>query len=71
MRHTPVVDETGLAGAFDFRVTFTQDDGLAKRASDAHNRTRFNALERQLGLKLVADEAKVAGYVIRQAEQPR
>jgi hypothetical protein len=32
------VDETGLTGAFDFRVTFTQDDGLAKRASDSHSR---------------------------------
>ena len=67
----PVVDETGLTGAFDFRVTFTQDDGLAKRASDPHSRTLFNALERQLGLTLAVDEGKVAGYLIRQAAQPR
>jgi uncharacterized protein (TIGR03435 family) len=66
----PVVDETGLTGAFDFRVTFSQDDALARQTSNPNSGTLFNAIEKQLGLSLAAETGPVPGYVIRRATKP-
>lgn len=66
---TPVVDDTKLAGAFDFRFDFNQA-GKTEAADPKYGRTIFTALETQLGLKLVADKATVSGYVIRRASKP-
>jgi uncharacterized protein (TIGR03435 family) len=46
----PVVDETGLKGAWDFDFKWTWKGNLAKQGSDGI--TIFAAVEKQLGLKL-------------------
>lgn len=65
----PVVDDTRLTGAFDFRFDFSQD--VKSEAADPKSgRTIFTALETQVGLKLVADKSSVLGYVIRRVAKP-
>jgi len=46
----PVVDETGLAGTWDFTIKWTGHDQLAKQGADGIS--IFAAVEKQLGLKL-------------------
>jgi hypothetical protein len=46
----PVIDETNLAGAWDFTFKWTPRDQLEKQGADGIS--IFNALEKQLGLKL-------------------
>jgi uncharacterized protein (TIGR03435 family) len=46
----PVVDETNLAGAWDFTIKWTGHDDLAKQGADGIS--IFAAVEKQLGLKL-------------------
>ena len=66
---TPVVDDTGLIGAFDLRFNFNQD--VKNESADAKSGpTMFTALESQVGLKLVADKAPVSAYVIRNISRP-
>lgn len=66
---TPVVNDTQLTGKFDFRFSFSQD--VKSPAADPRfGRTIFTALETQVGLKLVADEGPVSGYVVRRASTP-
>jgi uncharacterized protein (TIGR03435 family) len=66
---TPVVDDTRLTGAFDFRFDFNQD--VKSEAADPKaGRTIFTALETQVGLKLVADKGPVNGYVVRRVARP-
>jgi uncharacterized protein (TIGR03435 family) len=66
---TPVVNDTQLTGSFDFRFNFTQDV-KSPAADPKFGRTIFTALETQVGLKLVADEGPVTGYVVRRAFKP-
>jgi len=48
----PVVDQTGLAGAWDFELRWTPRAALA--VPDGDRITVFDALDKQLGLKLAA-----------------
>ena len=61
----PVVNQTNLAGRFDFTVTFTPDDSQfnghppvpPKAADDAEAApSLFDAMQQQLGLKLAAEK---------------
>ena len=65
----PVVDDTGLIGAFDVRFNFTQDV-KTEPADPKSGRTIFRALESQVGLRLVADKGPISGYVVRGASKP-
>jgi uncharacterized protein (TIGR03435 family) len=49
----PVVDKTGLTGAYDFTLSFTQRFRLRKSTGGT---TIFDAVDKQLGLKLEAQE---------------
>jgi uncharacterized protein (TIGR03435 family) len=73
----PIVDETGLAGAFDWDLTFTPQNFLGQ----AFNRERFptidpdgpaigTALEEQLGLKLQPRRVPRDTIVIEHVERP-
>jgi uncharacterized protein (TIGR03435 family) len=66
----PVVDQTGLAGRFDFRLTWTPD-GLhpATESADAPP-DLFNAIQEELGLKLLSTRAPVDVLVINHVERP-
>jgi uncharacterized protein (TIGR03435 family) len=66
----PVLDETKLAGNYDFRVDYTYDSPYGGLEPDPNIPTIFTALERDLGLKLVADKGPVPVHVIRRVSKP-
>lgn len=68
----PVVDETGLTGHYNFRLTFrpqlAPDAGLSSQSSDLP--TIFDAVRDQLGLQLTPRKGPVQTLVIDHIEQP-
>jgi uncharacterized protein (TIGR03435 family) len=75
----PVVDETGLTGRYDLTVTFTPDDslfngqplGFPKPADGVEAAPSFfEAIQQQLGLKLVAEKAQVDVIAIDHVAKP-
>lgn len=67
----PVLDRTGLAGAYDFTLRYSRDgqpDAAGREAVSADPGI-FTALEEQLGLKLVATKAPIEFLVIDQVEK--
>jgi bla regulator protein blaR1 len=59
----PVMDQTGLKGAYDFTLKWNSEIG-----ADAPS--FFTAIQEQLGLRLVASKAQVEVIVIDHIEQP-
>jgi len=74
-KERPVIDRTGLAGTFDFNLSFLPDQA-ADRALDrlpAEMRDRpslFSAVKEQLGLRLVPENGPVQYFVIDHIERP-
>ncbi len=69
----PVLDETGLAGAYNLNLKWTPDlkaDAAAGAAADSAGPSLFTALEEQLGLKLQAARRGVEVLVIDHIEKP-
>ncbi len=75
----PVVDQTSLTGAYDYKVEYTNDPGPGGRGmieppSDASAELSgpsiFTALQEQLGLKLEKSKNQVATIVIDRVEKP-
>jgi len=75
----PVIDETELAGKWDFELKWTPDDsqfgGMGMRApppSDAPDAPPplFTAIQEQLGIKLESGKAQVDVMVIDHVEKP-
>jgi uncharacterized protein (TIGR03435 family) len=70
----PVVDRTGLAGRFDFDLTWAPDPALSGGPSGATELARapdlFTAVEEELGLKLEAQKASMDILVLDHAERP-
>src|ERR1700712_5303326 len=67
--HRTVIDKTGLAGDFDFSLSWAPEDpGLAQ--ADANAPSIFTAIQEQLGLKLVSSKGPVETLVIDQVELP-
>jgi uncharacterized protein (TIGR03435 family) len=71
----PVIDKTGLAGNYDFTLTFApvlppdvSRDNLSPELRDRPS--IFNALREQLGLKLTPERGPVEYYVIDSVERP-
>ena len=75
----PVVDQTGLTGRFDMRLTWTPDESQfsavggyrppAAQSADAPP-DLFTAIQEELGLKLVGIKAAVDVLVIDHVEKP-
>jgi uncharacterized protein (TIGR03435 family) len=71
-----VVDRTGLAGNFDFELTYTPDSvpaGQLVRLNGIEidaGPSSFTALQEQLGLKLESTKGPVEVLVIDRVEQP-
>ena len=73
----PVVDKTGLTGAFDVDLTWTPDPAppgpdvpAPQAAQPGDGVSLFTAVQEQLGLKLDAQRGPVAVLVIDSAERP-
>jgi uncharacterized protein (TIGR03435 family) len=74
----PVVDQTGLKGGFDFDFAFTRElpPGFSEGGNingtpvDTSGPTLFEALPKQLGLKLERQKGPVKIMVIDHAEKP-
>jgi uncharacterized protein (TIGR03435 family) len=68
----PVLDETGLAGAYDIKMHYTPNI-KSNRGSEADPDTVdiFSALEIQLGLKLVSKQASVEMFMLDHIEKPQ
>jgi uncharacterized protein (TIGR03435 family) len=72
----PVLDRTGLAGNWDFELTFTRDRDSrpdvtdTAPAADPDGASLFTALQEQLGLKLESTKGPVRVLVIDRIERP-
>jgi uncharacterized protein (TIGR03435 family) len=71
----PVMDQTGITGAFTFKLEWARDDLSARGGSSdgsgaAAGPTIFTALQQQLGLKLESRKVPMDVYVIDSAEKP-
>lgn len=67
------VDETGLPGIYDFKVDWKVEADQIGAGDDPREALRFaamNALQNQLGLKLVPKKIGVETLVIESVEQP-
>jgi len=67
----PVIDKTGLTGAYDFTLEFEHNnpDVTPVNSPDA-NRSIYSAVQEQLGLQLVPAKEPVEIIVIDHAERP-
>jgi uncharacterized protein (TIGR03435 family) len=63
----PVVDQTGLQGGWDFEIRFHARPQLALAGSEAIS--LFDALEKQLGLKLELKESPTSALVVDSVER--
>jgi uncharacterized protein (TIGR03435 family) len=72
----PVVDQTGITGRYDLRLTWTPDEsqfnGRVPPATDDPNAPPglYTAIQEQLGLNLEAVTAPVEVLVIDRVERP-
>ena len=68
----PVINRTGLAGEFQFELSWLQDMQAAAAAPAAANDgpSLFTALQEQLGLKLESSRGPVEFLVIESVERP-
>jgi uncharacterized protein (TIGR03435 family) len=71
----PVVDKTGLSGRYDFDLEWAPDEtqfsgGFPAPSAGETSPPLFEAIQEQLGLKLVATRGPVDALVVEQAERP-
>jgi uncharacterized protein (TIGR03435 family) len=71
----PVVNKTGLAGRYDFDLTWAPDEtqfggDVPIASADAPSPPLFTAMQEQLGLRLEATRGPVDALVIDTAERP-
>ncbi len=66
----PVVDETGLAGRYDFKLTWTPNT-LAETDAPDKAPGLFTAMEEQLGLKLQPVRGPVEVLAVVKVERPK
>ena len=74
---TPVVDRTGVTGAYDFSLSYTPDDrsALAQLPAefppvDPNGSSLRTALQEQLGLRLESARGPIEVSVIDRASRP-
>jgi len=60
----PVVDQTGLTAAYDYKLEYMQEGGPQDASSV------FSALQEQLGLRLEKSKATIESIVVERAERP-
>lgn len=62
----PVIDKTGVGGRFDVHLEFTRAE---TPSVDSSGPSIFDALEQQLGLKLVAERVPVEYLIVEHVEK--
>jgi uncharacterized protein (TIGR03435 family) len=65
----PVLDETGLAGSYDFQLNLAAEPG-GNPATGLGGESIFTAIEEQLGLKLESRKVPIGILVIDHVERP-
>jgi uncharacterized protein (TIGR03435 family) len=65
-----VVDKTGLPGMYDWTLNWSPDNGSGGEIENADAPSLFEALQEQLGLKLVRAKGPVEVVVIDHVKQP-
>ncbi len=76
LEDAPVVDKTGLAGKYDFKLAFARDPGtrmppgMSLPISNDSEPSIFTALQEQLGLKLLPAKLPLDEIVIDHIEKP-
>jgi len=65
-----VVDKTGLAGRYDFSMTWSPDTEVRQETDAGEGPTIFTAVQEQLGLKLDPAKGPVQVLVIDSVEKP-
>src|SRR5262249_18783178 len=74
----PVVEETGLAGTYDFTLAYGLDsisatprkDGATNPSLPGSGPSLFTALREQLGLELISEKVSSSFLVIDHAQKP-
>lgn len=66
----PVANQTHLAGGYDFSVRFRQDATPGSPHPDLGVPWIAEALESELGLKLVREKGPIVSFVVRSASEP-
>ena len=66
----PVVDQTGLTGRFNLRLTWTPDEPATVTENPNAPPDFFTAIQEQLGLKVVSTKAPVDVLVVDHIERP-
>jgi uncharacterized protein (TIGR03435 family) len=68
----PIIDRTGLKGAYDFTLSWTPElsAGLPDSSVDSSVPGIIEALQKQLGLKVEPQKAPVEILVIDHVEKP-
>jgi uncharacterized protein (TIGR03435 family) len=67
----PVVNQTGLQGAYDFKLVWASDRLTPEVSRDQDAPAFFTAVQEQLGLRLVPSKAPVEVIVIDHIEKPQ
>jgi uncharacterized protein (TIGR03435 family) len=66
----PVIDQTGLKGAYDFTINSSPEQSTTPDATAETDPPMFTAIQQQLGLRLVPSKGPVDVIVIDHIEQP-
>jgi uncharacterized protein (TIGR03435 family) len=66
----PVVNRTGLAGTYDFKLEATPEFRMNRNDPDLQNLSVFSAIQQQLGLKLEPQNSMIEVLVVDHVEKP-
>ncbi len=66
----PLIDKTGLKGAYDVHFTWNPDDTVTDGADNSAGASIFTSLQEQLGLRLDSTKGPVKVLVIDNIEKP-
>ncbi len=66
----PVLDQTGLAGAYDIKLEATPESRINRNPIDPGEISVFDAVRQQLGLRLEARKAALEILVVDHVEKP-
>jgi uncharacterized protein (TIGR03435 family) len=66
----PVLDQTGIQGLYSFVLEYAKDVPASATGAPSDAPTIFEALQKQLGLRLEATKGEVEFFVVDSAERP-